>query len=124
MGFYEFNQNNTGGSFITDEKLCHRVVIEANDAKEAIDLAEDMGVYFNGCDDGIDCPCCGDRWYEPYNEDTYPKKYGENIVNTPEDYYQVLADQYGWTTPDARIFYLDGKVNEVFKQPKGKDKNR
>ena len=32
-----------------------------------------------------------------------------------EEYAQVLADLYGWTRPDARIFYNDGKILEVFK---------
>lgn len=28
---------------------------------------------------------------------------------------QYLADNYGWTNPDGRIFYKEGKVIEVFK---------
>ena len=40
--FYEFNQNNSGGRFDVDENVCHRVVIEALDAKHAITLFEPM----------------------------------------------------------------------------------
>lgn len=63
-GFYLFSQNNSGGSFDVDEKVCHTVVIEAESADEANSLAKDIGVYFDGCYQGIDCDCCGDRWYE------------------------------------------------------------
>lgn len=61
--FYEFSQNNTGGSFVTDSKLCHRLIIEASSASEASDIAEDLGCYWDGVEDGSDCPCCGDRWH-------------------------------------------------------------
>jgi len=61
--FYEFSQNNTGGSFITGDKLCHRIIVEASSSSEASDIAEDLGCYWNGVDEGSDCPCCGDRWY-------------------------------------------------------------
>ncbi|WP_333577831.1 DUF7296 family protein [Sphingobacterium sp.] len=30
-------------------------------------------------------------------------------------YLQYLANQYGWTTPDVRIHYLDGSKKEIFK---------
>ena len=63
MPFYEFDQNNTGGSFTVDENLCQRLYIEADTAEEANKKAKKLGVYFNGCEDGMDCECCGDRWY-------------------------------------------------------------
>jgi len=61
--FYVLTQNNSGGSFVTDDKLCHRLIIEASSEKEAISIAEDLGCYWDGCDLGMDCFCCGDRWY-------------------------------------------------------------
>jgi len=33
----------------------------------------------------------------------------------------MLANQYGWTKPDARIFWANGEVTEVFSE-KLKDK--
>lgn len=62
--YFEFNQNNSGGSFEVDEKagIGHSVIIEANNAIHANAIAENIGIYFNGCDSGSDCPCCGDRW--------------------------------------------------------------
>ena len=143
LKFYEFDQNNSGGSHSVDSNLCHRLIIEAMNENEACDIAEGMGVYFNGCDDGMDCPCCGDRWYRPsemnapyqygsFKEDEAIKiveKYGGDIVDSKytayrkekrfdvllsiENYAQYMADEYGWTSPDIRIFYKNGDVKEI-----------
>jgi hypothetical protein len=71
MAFFEFDQNNSGGSFDIDDKrgIGPVVWIEATDVDGACDRAEDLGIYFNGCEDGRDCSCCGDRWYRPWRED-------------------------------------------------------
>lgn len=162
--FYFFDQNNSGGSFVVNDKLCNRLVIEAETCDEAINKSLELGCYYNGVDEGLDCDCCGDRWGSPYEEknlkgviynpkvymrdhiddevysedqghfeniwfnkygvykiEKYPmweKLYGSNIFvgsisfRTMEDYCQFLADEYGSTTPDTRIFYLDGKIKE------------
>jgi hypothetical protein len=163
--FYEFSQNNSGGSFVTDSNLCHILIIEASSSEEASNIAEDLGCYWNGVEEGSDCPCCGDRWYnypdfidlEKINtqwkgyeyskwidnkekpeealeriKSRYPKsewldepkiesKYGSKRVigrmkmNSIEEYAQVMADLYGWTKPDIRIFYKNGEAKEIFK---------
>ena len=64
--FYEFRQNNSGGSFDTDMPRC--LWIEASSEEEACAIAEEHGVYFDGIDKGIDCECCGDRWYRPWKD--------------------------------------------------------
>ena len=116
MPFYCFNQNNTGGSFVTNDVLCHRVVIEADSASDANKLALDIGIYFDGVAGGCDCGCCGDRWCEAYGKgDSYPYKYSDLVFQTPEEHYKYFADNYGWTTPDARILYKDGRNVDVFK---------
>lgn len=83
MAYWTFDQNNSGGSFVFDERrgLTHYVVIEADSREEAISRAEDIGIYFNGCSDGRDCSCCGDRWHTPWNEagDDAPEVYGQNV---------------------------------------------
>jgi len=61
--FFVLTQNNSGGSFDVDDTICHRLIIEADSSKESDSIAEDLGVYWNGVDEGMDCPCCGDRWY-------------------------------------------------------------
>ena len=63
--FYTFDQNNSGGQFIGP----NYIIIEADSAEEANTIAqESAGVYFNGCEDGIDCECCGDRWYPVFGD--------------------------------------------------------
>lgn len=61
-GFYEYFQNNSGGGFDVDDKVCQIVVIEANSAAEANTITIDLGIYFDGCTEGLDCNCCGGRW--------------------------------------------------------------
>lgn len=165
--FYEISQNNSGGSFIVDDKLCHRLFIEAESSDDASSIAEDLGCYWDGCETGSDCHCCGDRWYRPWSNDGInfdeintkwngyeisvwvnketqtpdelmsdvksrysdmtwleePKiesKYGSKRVigkvkvDNIEQYSQVMADLYGWTSPDCRIFYKNGEVKEIF----------
>lgn len=160
MNWYCFDQNNSGGSFVVDDKVCHRLFIEANSTEEAISKAEDLGCYWNGVASGMDCPCCGDRWscywLNPVNLEKYQtegyrvsvfdgiyrntKKEWENryrkyrVIKEPEfdkgysvrsyvgaigfnnieEYAQYLADEHGWTIPDARIYYSDGSVKEIF----------
>lgn len=117
--FYEYKQNNSGGSFDVDDKLCNRLFIEADSAKIANRIAEGLGCYWNGVDAGLDCECCGDRWtprsegdWRCVNLDKVNEWYG---VNTIEEYAQYLADKYGMTIPDARIYYANGTVKEIFK---------
>lgn len=33
--FYEFNQNNSGGRFVVDDKVCNKVIIEVDTEQEA-----------------------------------------------------------------------------------------
>ena len=68
MPFYEFSQNNSGGTFTVDDDLCGRLIIEADSPEDAISKAEDLGCYWDGVAKGIDCPCCGDRWYRNPDE--------------------------------------------------------
>ena len=116
MKLYEFNQNNTGGGFDVDDKVCHRVVVEAKDEKEAISIAEELGCYWDGVANGMDCECCGDRWYESPSEidlKSVRESYKEDFSNLDE-YFQFMADYWGWTKPDIRVFYKDGTVKEIF----------
>ena len=76
MAFFTFTQNNSGGFYTKPAKF---VIIEAENPDEANSIAEDNGVYFNGCSNGNDCECCGDRWYrtEDYYAKDEPLIYGE-----------------------------------------------
>lgn len=47
---------------------------------------------------------------------TFPIDWGNgDIFNTVEEYAQYLANRYGMTEPDARLFYKDGRVVEINK---------
>ena len=80
MKFYIFDQNNTGGYW--DKILGFKVIVEAENPRQANKLAEVMGIYFNGVENGEDCECCGDRWYEV---DEYDAIEPENLAKELED---------------------------------------
>lgn len=61
--FFHFNQNNSGGFFDIDDNVRQCVIVEADNADHANDIAREIGIYFNGISRGRDCECCGDRWY-------------------------------------------------------------
>lgn len=68
LRLYHFRQNNIGGTFVTNERVDQHVFIEAGSCGEANELAELVGIYFDGCETGRDCSCCGDRWH-PQRDD-------------------------------------------------------
>jgi hypothetical protein len=55
---------------------------------------------------------------EPSWKNRYSSKefVGSVFFDNIEQYYQYLADNYGWTTPDVRIHFLDGTKKEIFKR--------
>jgi len=65
MSYFKFRQNNSFGHY-SGTPL---VFIKADNAKAANTIAQDNGIYFNGVADGIDCDCCGDRWYPVSDDD-------------------------------------------------------
>ena len=82
--FYTFRQNNSGGDFHVDENVAHTVIIEGDTIEEITKRAQEIGIYFDGCENGFDCHCCGDRWSEPWGDDKLQDKpclsYGDNSV--------------------------------------------
>lgn len=113
--FYCFTQNNSGGSFDRDHHLgiSRHVVVEGASLREIVERAKDMGIYFNGCDTRQDCPCCGDRWYEPWgtdSTDTVPTINGQDVSNGcySSEYHRWIDDG-----PEGYIHYLDGRIVPV-----------
>lgn len=108
--FYEFKQNNTGGSFVISEPegLTVHVIIEADNADEANAIAEQKGIYFDGCDSGNDCPCCGDRWYRVCEGDgsVKPSVYGDALEENRSIHL------YGWAPEGMEIcvHYKNGSI--------------
>ena len=106
MKWYEYSQNNSGGSFDVDDDVCHRLFIEAERPEFANIIAQDKGVYFGG---GGDCPCCGDRWSPA---DSWDEVKLDGI--TIEEHAQQVADDWGWTSPDCYIYYADGRKEAIY----------
>lgn len=88
MPYYTFRQNNSGGGFDVTDTLDVYVIIKANSAEEANDKLVLLGGYFDGCADGIDCPCCGDRWWPVFESDAtqQPEIYSESDRSKWSDY--------------------------------------
>lgn len=105
MSFFTYDQNNTGGSFDYDEAggITHFVIVEAASPEHADQRAEAIGLYWNGCADGRDCPCCGDRWDTAYGKgDAEPRVYGKPAADCVSR----------WMAPGrgAAVHYLDGRI--------------
>lgn len=78
--FYTYEQNNSGGYFDYDEEkgISVYVIVEADNAKDANQRAENIGLYFYG---GADCQCCGSRWSDAWESEVYTKGTEEPDVN-------------------------------------------
>lgn len=117
--FYTFAQNNSGGQFDYDEKngITEFVIIEATSVDGAIRRAEDIGIYFEGVDAGIDCDCCGDRWHPPYIDcDTdVPQLYGKSVSDSWSDGVRTfsLFNRDDSVPSACVIHYLDGRIEWV-----------
>jgi hypothetical protein len=105
--FYHYRQNNSGGGF---NPPAINIIIEADNAEQANRLAIYDGLYFNGCDNGMDCPCCGDRWSEAWSDEKgteSPTIYGESV----EEF--LKSDYANWGEdgiPEVIIYYKNGTV--------------
>lgn len=112
MPFFEYSQNNSGGFFEVDEDVSYNVYIEADSAEEANRKAEEVGIYFDGCEKGLDCECCGDRWYEAWDNEKgtdTPTLYGVPLDEAIKRLYRK----------EAIVYYKDGtKKKFVFKEEK------
>jgi hypothetical protein len=105
--FFTFDQNNSGGFYHNDLEsgISGMVIIEAVDYVEANNRAEEIGLYFDGCKNEMDCECCGDRWSRAWEEmgDDKPTVYGEDVFTAKKDFYGDIVF----------IHYLDGKIEKV-----------
>ena len=96
MSYFKFRQNNSFGHFVGTPL----VFVQADNAADANSIAQDHGVYFNGVADGIDCDCCGDRWY-PVNDDDaqdQPSSYGYGggvtVYSDGDNYIDYAGDTH------------------------------
>lgn len=95
--WWTFSQNNSGGFFDHDpgKGIGNHVIIEADNSDHANNRAKGIGIYFDGCDSGIDCGCCGDRWYRVSKWDGEP---------SPMVYGEYWAASHGYDSSDALAF--------------------
>lgn len=100
--FYTFVQNNSGGRTRKTPSLDRYVVVEARSADEANQIAESLGIYFDGVEGKKDCPCCGDRWDRTYEEagTGRPSIWGDPL--TDEDVRDKASELI--------IHYADGSI--------------
>lgn len=110
MPFYEYRQNNSRGGFDfdADNGISVHVIIEADSADEANRKAEDIGLYFDGRGD---CPCCGNRWYEQWDDqdaDSVPSIYGTPIQD--HDFEEGYSFKWIKDGPEAYVHFKDGKI--------------
>lgn len=101
--FYLFDQNNSGGSFIEDDNLTIKVFIEADNIEESLDKARNIGIYFDGVNKEIDCPCCGDRWYDN------PEEY-KTLEDIRKDYNNYCINWASKGLPYVKIHLKNGNI--------------
>lgn len=103
--WYSYRQNNTGGSF-TGPALY--IIVEAENADLADEIAEENGAYFDGCESGYDCPCCGDRWHRSYDEgDESPNVYGKPVEEEAQnEMYSWYPEEFALVVPFDAPSYL------------------
>jgi len=93
MKLYNFNQNNSGGSFNINENVTYDVLIEAESYDVANYKAEECGIEFY-----VGCPCCGDRWNQAYDNDI--------------DNYSVFE----FIDKEAALNYFNNKTKGMFRE--------
>jgi hypothetical protein len=87
LQWFTFHQNNSGGRWVVDNDVDAYVIVQAHNADEANQLAQRIGIYFNGVEDGTDCECCGDRWSSIYRTEDgtdVPMVYSDLVPWSPE----------------------------------------
>lgn len=88
------------------------VFVEAIAVEEANRRAEDIGIYFNGCDKGLDCNCCGDRW-SPVYEDEYDVFLSDSMEELEMKVRKSLDHGYSSHTESAIIYYMNGIKRKI-----------
>lgn len=110
--FYRLRQTNVGGYFEEVPPIAACMFIEVDNETEAIKRAEELGCYWEGVKNKVDCECCGDRWTPEFTEAS-PVIDDEKILPTIEAIAQQESDEYGVSTSvifkndEVRVFLPD-----------------
>ena len=99
--YYEFYQNNSGGSYVQNDEVDCLVFIEATSAAEANSKFDSLDN-----DSGNYCDCCGVRWTEAWEEDGH---------ETPYTYSGKPLSEYNFYEKDgyAIIYHMTGQVERI-----------
>ena len=108
--FFTFYQNNSNGYYEIDDNLAEYVIIEAHDYQEANEKAEEIGIYFDGVDIGIDCECCGDRWTRQWDDD--------DGTNEPTIFGKPIKEYLDDDSKQYRIHYINGVIEWSYTKSK------
>ena len=117
--FYQFHQNNSGGrnDIDLDIGLGKLLIIEADSDKDANERAIDIGIYFDGVDNEIDCACCGNRWDRA---DSFTKGDAEPLLyDSP---LNKLTESHRWLFPIV-VHMKDGRKIVAQEDYLDKDEN-
>ena len=80
LKWFTYTQMLVGKRYKINDKIAHYVLIQANNFSDANNIAERIGIYFEGSDDNRDCRCCGDRWFRNFESgDSVPKINGDTV---------------------------------------------
>lgn len=102
-----YDQNNSGGSFTICDEVAEYVFVEGMDQADIDRRAQDKGIYFDGCDTGQDCPCCGNRWSRVYETFEGPQIYGQVL----DKFFETKRCAWAHAgEPYVIIHYLNGKT--------------
>lgn len=96
MPYFEYHQNNSGGVF---RGPAITVIVKAKNAEKANKKAKEVGLYFNGCRKGIDCSCCGDRWYKQWDDADGTEN--PTIYGIPAEEYETM-----WATDRVPAYVI------------------
>lgn len=109
--WYVFNQNNSGGKYKIDDSLSLTVFIEAENHIIANEKFKSLGGYFDGCGMGLDCSCCGDRWYAC---ESYEGKERALYYNTPmaARYHPKDPVVYCYSKSGGRVSFFNATFSE------------
>ena len=108
--FYHFRQNNSGGYFVIGENVNVHVFVEASTPRLANERAEQVGIYFDGVSAGVDCECCGNRWYRIYEGENCEQ--GEQTLCIYGEPIEVVSDETIIYMADGRVLRGGSRVSQ------------
>lgn len=120
MMYYTLRQNNSGGYFDydADHGITEFVIVEGNSVD---DIKSKLNFIINSYPGrGVDCPCCGDRWYScdwmiESDLEEVPSVYGKDVR-------ELTHKQEKGKLKSVAVHNLDGTIDwyhyDYFQEPR------